>query len=61
MEIRKDAKEAWTSEFWYDLTDGGGIEPEAMLDPIDAKKVNDAIRVIREYEQALEDAGYTED
>lgn len=40
-----------TSEFWYDLTDGGYIKPENLLeDPEEAKKVNEAIKLLMKFE-----------
>lgn len=44
-------------DFWYDLTNGGYIDPEKLLvDPKDAKRVKDAIAVVKEFEQAYYDA-----
>jgi len=49
----KDECAASTSEFWYDLTDGGYLDPEDMLeDPEDVTRVRNAIAVIREFEAA---------
>lgn len=43
-----------TSDFWYDLTDGGYIEPEEYLTEEAAKKVREAIEIIEEYRSLLE-------
>lgn len=52
----KDGCEASTSEFWYDLTSGGYLEPEEILEnPEDAKKVREAIKIIMEFEASYEE------
>ena len=43
--------------FWYDLTDGGYLKPEACLaDPMQVKAVQEAVALLRSFEQALTDA-----
>ena len=55
MELKKDAS-IQTSDFWYDLTDGGYIEPDNICEfQADADKVNSAVRVIIEFYQACEE------
>jgi phage portal protein BeeE len=40
--------------FWYAITDGGWIKPkEVLANEDDIKKVEDAIAVIREFEDSL--------
>ncbi len=39
--------------FWYAITDGGWIEPEKVLHPIDARKVVEAIRIVRKFEALI--------
>lgn len=52
----KDNCEASTMEFWYDLTDGGYLKPEEMLEnPEDVKRVKDAIEVIKEFENSCDE------
>ncbi len=52
----KDGCEASTSEFWYDLTGGGHIDPEDILEKKeDIDKVNKAIQIVMEYEQSCEE------
>ncbi len=50
-----DEPVCYTDEPWYDLTDGGYIEPEDLLDDHDeAVKVNEAIALVRDFlEQAF--------
>lgn len=44
-------------DFWYDLTDGGYIDPNELLDqPTDATKVMAAIAVVREFQEVYEAA-----
>lgn len=38
-----------TSEFWYDLMDGGYIKPEELLEEPDAIRVRKAMRVLQEF------------
>lgn len=39
----------YTSDFWYDLTDGGYIKPENILtDTLKAEKLNAAIELLME-------------
>ena len=62
MEIKKGCK-ASTSDFWYDLTEGGYLKPEKMLKKeSDAKRVKDAIAVIKEFELSCEEQidGFTQ-
>lgn len=55
MKWKKDA-EIVTSDFWYDLTDGGYIKPSELLDDADeAKKVEDAIKIVEEFKRSAEE------
>ena len=55
MELKKDLKNS-TDDFWYDLTMGGYLKPENMCaDLEDAKRVREAINVVREFERACTD------
>lgn len=41
--------------FWYDITDGGYIKPGDVLEDLSQiKAVEDAINVLKQFEQALE-------
>lgn len=52
----KDGCEVSSSEFWYDLTDGGYLNPDEILEsPEDAKRVKDAIAVIKEFENSCDE------
>ncbi len=51
MKFKKNIEPIYTSEFWYDLTDGGYINPKLILEEDDAKRVIDAIRIIKEFEE----------
>jgi len=40
-----------TADFWYDLTNGGYLKPDEIIEnPEDAKRVKDAIPLIKEFE-----------
>jgi len=55
MKIKADA-EVSTSDPWYDLTEGGYIEPDELCElPEDAARVKDAVAVIRDFLQSCED------
>jgi len=42
--------------FWYDLTSGGYIRPaEVLKDEKQVEQINDAIKLLQSFEQALED------
>lgn len=52
----KDGCVAETSDFWYDLTYGGYLKPEEILDdPADVKRVNEAISILSELESLCEE------
>ena len=45
-----------SSDFWYDLTEGGYLDPFDMCENVDdAQKVADAIEVLMEFQQSCED------
>ncbi len=44
-----------TDDFYYDLFLCGDFKPEKFLDEISAKKVREAIEIIKQYESLLED------
>lgn len=55
MKIKKGLTVS-TGEFYYDLTKGGYLRPEEICEDLeDAKKVNEAIKVIEEFEKSCED------
>ncbi len=44
-----------TSDFWYDLTDGGYIKPsEIVLDPVLGKDLDEAVAKLRNFYNQLE-------
>jgi len=52
MKILPDC-EAYTSDFWHDLTQGGRLVPEAMMaSTYDVQRVLDAIETLKEFEKA---------
>lgn len=52
----KENAEIVTSDFWYDLTAGGYIKPKDLLeDDEDIKRVEEAIKVLKEFKRSAED------
>ena len=52
MKIKQGA-EASTSDFWYDLTSGGYLKPSELLEDHEvAKKVEEAVKLVQEFEEA---------
>lgn len=49
-----NAKKIYTSEPYYDLFEGGYINPDALLEMSDAEKVNEAVMTIMEFFAFLE-------
>lgn len=55
MKIKPGAK-ASSSDFWYDLTRGGYLKPSELLeDPEVAKKVQEAVDLVEQFEDACRD------
>lgn len=55
MKWKKDA-EIVTSDFWYDITDGGYIVPSELLeDETEIEEVEKAIEVLRNFRQSAEE------
>lgn len=45
-----------TSDFWYDLTDGGYISPRDLCEnPSDARRIEQAIELILDFQRACEE------
>ena len=55
MKIKKGL-EISTGDFWYDLTDGGYLKPDEICEnPEDAKKVEEAVKVIKDFQDSCEE------
>lgn len=54
LKFKEDAESVVTSEFHYDLFDGGYIDPENFLEPEDAARVRAAIQLIQQFQDAME-------
>lgn len=61
MDFLEDAKPVSSSDFFYDLFEGGYIEPYNFLEKHSAKEVNAAIETIRAFQSGLEDRELLED
>lgn len=59
LKLRKDisdeTKEQATSDFWYDMFEGGYIKPENYLVEADVEKVREARKLLREFRALVED------
>lgn len=43
--------------FWYDITDGGYITPEELLDdPMQLSQLQEAVKLVKSFEDAMEEA-----
>ena len=55
MKIKKGLENS-TSDFWYDLSKGGYLKPSEICEnPEDAKKVEEAVKVIEDFEKSCEE------
>lgn len=56
--FKKDVEPQGSSDgFWYDITWGGYIKPEELLeDPAQLKQLQEAIKLVKGFEKALEKA-----
>lgn len=62
LEFKKDVESIGLSEdFYYMIADGGWAKPEKFLEEKDAKKVREAINVIKQYEQQGLEEGFFEE
>lgn len=52
MQLKEGAVPVVTEAFWYDLVDGGYIDPRDLLDnENDIKRVFEAIEVLEEFQE----------
>ena len=59
--FKEDAVPQCSSEFWYDMTDGGYIKPASLLaDEDQLKALNDAVGLIQSFRESAEQAGLIE-
>lgn len=59
--FKPGASKIETSDFWYDLTDGGYIRPQDILcEPKQITRVNEALKVLLDFKRSLEQAGMVE-
>lgn len=55
FKFKDDVQSIECDDFWYDITDGGYLDPSEVLeDPDQIKQLNDAISLVYEFQQALE-------
>jgi len=54
--FKDDAQPIETTDFWYDLTDGGYIKPDKLLeDEVQVAKLNEAIDIVESFRKAMEE------
>lgn len=56
LELKLSPTKVITNDFYYDLFDGGCIEPESQLTKDSAQKVREAVFVIKAYQRVLENS-----
>jgi hypothetical protein len=62
LKFKKDAEPIGISEdFFYMISVGGWCKPENFLEEDDAKKVREAINIIKQYEHQGYDEGFFEE
>ena len=55
MKLKKGLKDS-TSDFWYDLTSGGYLDPFKMCaSKQDAEKVIEAVAIVKDFENSCEE------
>lgn len=55
MELKQDADPIASSDFWYDIFEGGYIKPEnILLNDSDIQAVQDARRVMENFRDSIE-------
>jgi len=53
-----DTDELGTEEFWYDLTGGGYVRPEEILDDADQlAKLSEAVALVESFESLMDALG----
>ncbi len=62
MKIKESKDVYYTSDFWYDLFEGGYLEPTKMLDSAtEIQIVEEAVAVLRNYKASLYKGGRVND
>lgn len=56
LKFKQDAEPVFTSETYYDLFDGGYIQPYELLEPEDATRVMNAVRLVQQFLDEAEEA-----
>lgn len=61
MKFKDNAEIVCSSDFWYDLTTGGYIDPDKILEPDDAKRVKEAVIVLNKFYNEATENGIIEE
>jgi hypothetical protein len=55
-EIKENVTQFGSSDFWYDIADGGYIKPEKVLSNLEQiEMLTKSIRIVRSFENMLEE------
>ena len=57
LRFLKNAEYIFTDDFWYDLTDGGYINPKYFLETKDAIRVKNAVNLLELFKCQAENNG----
>lgn len=60
MRFKEDAETVYSDNPYYDVIDGGYIDPDKLLISEDAVKVNEAIETLSSFLAEAEENGYLE-
>ena len=61
--FKKNVETIYTGDgFWYDITYGGRIKPEDILDDDEqVKKIKEAVDILKDFEDTLTESGILEE
>ena len=54
LKFKKGAETIYTSELWYDILEGGYIQPQDLLEGDDAEEVRRAITLVQQFAKEAE-------
>ena len=55
MKLLEDVESTHSGDPWYDITDGGYINPYDFLESDDAERVQEAVNTVKEFFDLLEE------
>lgn len=60
LNFKKDAEPTSSNDFWYDLFEGGYIDPAEFLEEESANEVIRAQNLLEEFQRKMEEKGLVE-